>query len=202
MSQENTDLILAIKAGDRAAFDRMCGNYYAPLLSYAKLFLNGVWALDIVQDVFANVWLHRENLDDSKSLYGYLLRSVFNQSVNYSNKHNHDTRYKSDYQESIERMSYIYADPEKNPVIRQIYSNDMFANMDACISKLPEKCQEVFRLSYIHGLSHKEISRKLGISVSTVENHIYSALKQLRRMIPKSDLIVLALWIMSRALWQ
>jgi RNA polymerase sigma-70 factor (ECF subfamily) len=35
-------------------------------------------------------------------------------------------------------------------------------------------------MSYIDNLSNKEISERLGIALSTVENHMYLALKQLR----------------------
>lgn len=83
---EPAELISAIRAGSREAFDEMCGRYYAPLTAYARLFLNGNWAQDVVQDVFVNVWVRREALDPGQSLYGYLLRSVYNQSVNYVNK--------------------------------------------------------------------------------------------------------------------
>lgn len=73
---EPAELISAIRAGSREAFDEMCGRYYAPLTAYARLFLNGNWAQDVVQDVFVNVWVRREALDPGQSLYGYLLRSV------------------------------------------------------------------------------------------------------------------------------
>ena len=42
------------------------------------------------------------------------------------------------------------------------------------------KCREVFRMSHFEGLSNREISERLNISVSTVENHINNALRQLR----------------------
>ena len=35
-------------------------------------------------------------------------------------------------------------------------------------------------MSHFEGLSNREISERLNISVSTVENHIYNALRQLR----------------------
>ena len=47
---EPAELISAIRAGSREAFDEMCGRYYAPLTAYARLFLNGNWAQDVVQD--------------------------------------------------------------------------------------------------------------------------------------------------------
>ena len=37
---EPAELISAIRAGSREAFDEMCGRYYAPLTAYARLFLN------------------------------------------------------------------------------------------------------------------------------------------------------------------
>ena len=72
---DNARLTAAIRDGSREAFDEMCGRYYAPLMAYARLFLKGNWAQDIVQDVFVNVWIRRETLDPRQSLYGYLLRS-------------------------------------------------------------------------------------------------------------------------------
>ena len=162
-NMEPAELISAIRAGSREAFDEMCGRYYAPLTAYARLFLNGNWAQDVVQDVFVNVWVRREALDPGQSLYGYLLRSVYNQSVNYVNKHRHACSYRSYYQERIESIGYAY--------------------------------YEVFSLSYLQGFSHREISEQMGIAQSTVENHIYLALRQLRAKLSKSELILLLFFI-------
>ena len=105
---DNARLTAAIRDGSREAFDEMCGRYYAPLMAYARLFLKGNWAQDIVQDVFVNVWIRRETLDPRQSLYGYLLRSVYNQSVNYVNKNRHAGNYRSYHQERIESIGYAY----------------------------------------------------------------------------------------------
>lgn len=112
---DNARLTAAIRDGSREAFDEMCGRYYAPLMAYARLFLKGNWAQDIVQDVFVNVWIRRETLDPRQSLYGYLLRSVYNQSVNYVNKNRHAGNYRSYHQERIESIGYAYYDPDNNP---------------------------------------------------------------------------------------
>ena len=42
-------------------------------------------------------------------------------------------------------------------------------------------------MNYVLGMSHKEISKELGISVSTVENHVFLALQQLRTILAESD---------------
>lgn len=162
---------------------------------YARLFLKGNWAQDIVQDVFVNVWIRRETLDPRQSLYGYLLRSVYNQSVNYVNKNRHAGNYRSYHQERIESIGYAYYDPDNNPIIEKIYSQDLRAGIDAAVAALPEKCREVFTLSYLQGFSHREISERLGIAQSTVENHIYLALKALRSKLSKSELLMLLFFI-------
>ena len=45
---------------------------------------------------------------------------------------------------------------------------------------LPDRSRDVFRLSYLDGLTHAEIAAKLGISERTVDWHIYTALQSLR----------------------
>lgn len=46
------------------------------------------------------------------------------------------------------------------------------------VATLPGQCQRVFLMKKVHGYSHKEIARKLDISVSTVEKHASSGLKR------------------------
>jgi RNA polymerase sigma-70 factor (ECF subfamily) len=50
------------------------------------------------------------------------------------------------------------------------------------IEKLPNRCQEVFILSRLHGLSNGEIADRLGISRNMVEKHIIKALIQCRKV--------------------
>ena len=40
------------------------------------------------------------------------------------------------------------------------------------VARLPSKCREVFLLRKIHGLPHKEIAARMGLSVSSVEKYL------------------------------
>ncbi|WP_446776655.1 RNA polymerase sigma-70 factor, partial [Macellibacteroides fermentans] len=175
-----TSLICEIKSGSRTAFNTLYRIHYPGLLAYAELFLDEGGAEDVIQDVFLNVWINRDNLNDSSSLKGYLLRSVYNTSLNYLKKEKYARKYSSEYQQQIEELGYLFYDPESNETIQKLYSKDLHKEIQAAIDALPPKCREVFSLSYLGELSNKEIAQQLGISVSTVENHIHSALKQLR----------------------
>ncbi len=44
---------------------------------------------------------------------------------------------------------------------------------------LPEPTRTIFRLNRLQGLTQAEIARRLGVSVTTVENHVRTALQRL-----------------------
>ena len=83
-------LVTRIRYGDREAFNLLCRERYASLISYARLFLSGIngsWAEDVVQDVLFGVWQNRRTLkEDDGTLQSYLLRSVYNRCINYLKK--------------------------------------------------------------------------------------------------------------------
>jgi RNA polymerase sigma-70 factor (ECF subfamily) len=184
-------LVEKVRTGNRDAFNELYKKYYISLCSYASLLLDKDEVEDVVQDVFLSIWLHRESLNSSRSFQGYLLRSVYNTSLNILKRKNCLKNYHSAYTYEIEQMSYLFYNPDTNETIQQIYNKDLCFKLEEAIQSLPSKCREVFRLSYIAGMSGKEISTKLGISLSTVENHTYAALKQLREKLKKYRFILL-----------
>jgi len=49
----------------------------------------------------------------------------------------------------------------------------------AAIQSLPSRCQQVFLLRKVYGMSHKNIAYKIGIAAHTVEQHVTRATRQL-----------------------
>jgi RNA polymerase sigma factor (sigma-70 family) len=49
--------------------------------------------------------------------------------------------------------------------------------LEQAVARLPPRCRAVFILRAFHGLSHKEIAQKLGLSPKTVENHLARAVR-------------------------
>jgi RNA polymerase sigma-70 factor (ECF subfamily) len=169
---------------ERDSFDDLCRKNYASLLSYARLFVPVHIAQDVVQDALLSVWKRRDKIDLDSSLGNYLLRAVYNRCLNIIKRNKVSSRYVDSYRNKITSLLCTdYLDPDKNPVISKIYSSDLRKTLDSAISSLPDRCAEVFRLSYEEHYSEKEISEILGISVRTVETHIYNALKRLRMLL-------------------
>lgn len=178
---DDISLVERIKQGDRVAFNELYKQHYFSLRSYARLLLHEEEAEDVVQDVFFNIWIHRDALDASLSVRGYLLRAVYHTALNVIKRKGLQENYGNTYKEEIEEMGRrSYYNPDASDIIGRLYAQDLRAEIQAAIDSLPPRCRQVFSLGYLYDMSGKEISRKLGISLSTVENHMHSALKVLR----------------------
>ena len=180
------------------SFDELYLAYYPAMLSYARMFLRDQWAEDVVQDVFFNIWKNRHRISTDDPLYKYLLKAVYNRAINYIWKHKRDTEYRSWYGSQIDRMVFDYYDPDKNPILAKIYDNDMRQQLRQAVDELPDKRREIFRMRFFENMSNKEIGERLGLTVSTVENHMYAALKQLRRKLSKEQLLLLLALLFMR----
>ena len=60
------------------------------------------------------------------------------------------------------------------------FINQLISKVTQEIKKLPPKCQAIFVLSKKDGLTNKEISEYMEVSVKTVEAHITNAFEILR----------------------
>ncbi|MBP8790520.1 MAG: sigma-70 family RNA polymerase sigma factor, partial [Breznakibacter sp.] len=74
----------------------------------------------------------------------------------------------------------VYFGSEQRDGLRLMVLNEDRVEIEKAIDELPEKCREVFKLSYLYGLKNKDIADALQLSLRTVEAHIYKALKFLR----------------------
>jgi RNA polymerase sigma-70 factor (ECF subfamily) len=131
---------------------------------------------DIAQDIFAELWVKREQLHIHTSVTAYLRRMAISRSLNYIR----DTR-KHTWEEielSADQDPAFTA--HEADVISKMEETELRQRLDLAIEALPEKCRLVFLLSRQEEMSYAEVARELDISVKTVENQIGKALKLLR----------------------
>jgi len=182
---DDRQLIERMRQGDMSAFGELYKRHVDSCRRFASLNVGSSVAEDVVQDVFSRLWEKRLSILSVESLRPFLLRSIYNASLNVIRKGTYSKKFKNEYSRKLELASTALYDPDKNEIIRRLFSEDAIATLEEAISLLPDRCQKVFRLSYIDGKSHKEIAELLGISVSTVENHVFKALKFLRGQLSK-----------------
>jgi RNA polymerase sigma-70 factor, ECF subfamily len=166
--------LAALRAGDEQALKGIFQRYYASLLTHAyRITADKDAARDVVQDVFANLWQKRANLDVHTSLQAYLRRAVVNGAINYVKSRQRFL------QETPDQWAQV-PDDAHDTIAWKEQLEVQEAQVRAAIESLPEKCRLVFVLSRFEQMSHKEIAETLDISVKTIENQITKAMKMLR----------------------
>lgn len=167
--------------------------YYANLLFYATRLLGEDDAEDVVQDVFVELWRRKDSMEIGDQIQAFLYRAVYTRSLNVLKHRNIEDGYCAALAEINQKRAEFYQ-PDNNEVIRRIEDRELRKEIYNAINELPEKCREVFKLSYLHDMKNKEIADVLGISLRTVEAHMYKALKFLRNRL--EHLWILLLFIL------
>ena len=161
------------RAGKMEQMEDIYHKYYDLLVNVAYQILKSREdSRGIVQEVFVNVWDKREELELTSVLKAYLIRSTRNRSINAVK-----ARYNSHSELDAVYNVGIDADQDNIELEKTVTLED---RINSAIATLPEKCQEIFMMSRMDGLSYKEIAQVLEISPKTVENQISIALKKLR----------------------
>ncbi|WPP51915.1 RNA polymerase sigma-70 factor [Catalinimonas niigatensis] len=166
-------LISQLRQGDEEAFEVLYNRYWEKLLTLTYHRTGSMeTAKELLQDVFANLWRRRHQLHIQTTFAAYIFSAMKYTILDYIRSQ----AVKEKYIEAIKK-TFIESD---NTTLDFMAYDELNAMLEKEINKLPEKCQEVFRLSRMEHYSNKEIAEKLLISPKTVENQITKALKVLR----------------------
>lgn len=171
---DDKNIGINIKQGDSNAFDIIFNALYENLCKYAYGFIADVDDCeDIVQQCFVRLWDNKESASEIKSFKSYLYKAVYNACMSRMKHEKIKQTYQSEA--AIELQNIYYSEYENTlpqERIEKIYKE---------IEALPEKNKEVFTLRFVEGLSTKDVSEKLNITIRTVETHVSKALRILRK---------------------
>ena len=173
-------LIGKMKRGDRKAFDELFLMHWRAVAGFAEMIVGPRHADDIAQGVFLKLWERRDGMSPGGNLRAWLLKTAYRDCLNLVRSDTYSRTYRSDYARSIEALTLEQFDPERNGIIRRLYSTETGAAIREAVESLPGRCRQVFAMSYFDGMAHKDIADLLGISVSTVNNQVFKALGILR----------------------
>ena len=163
-------LVRKLKKDNRKAFELIFDKYKEKLYFFALGYLNNVTETEeIIQTVFISLWEHRHSVNETLSLKNYLYKSTVNTIYNHF-KHKAIRQKYLDY-------SLVYEMKEDNYTQESINHNDLKKLVDTLIERLPSGQQKIFKMSRWEGLSHIEIANRLGLSVRSVENQVYRAMR-------------------------
>lgn len=161
------------EAGFRVLYDTYSPPLYRFVYSYVK---SSETAREITHEALVSLWLHRESLDENRSVRGYLFKSCRNALVKELRRQLRNPLV-SDWMElagslGVEsRISYDY---------------DAYrAAIAEAQSELSPRQREIFMMSREQELDAREISRRLGIGEQVVRNQLSAATKKIREYLLK-----------------
>jgi RNA polymerase sigma-70 factor (ECF subfamily) len=187
MAERKEDfLTYQFKAGSVDAYKTIFNQNYKPLCSFAKKYvLELAAAEDIIQELFVKFWDQRKEIYLKTSVKSYLYQSARNECINYLKHKCVEEKYKM-HVTNVSRDSFFHDKLEEEEVNQLVYKT---------IQSLPPRCKQIFELSRFDGKSFDDIAQELSISKNTIKNQLVSALKQIRRVLEKNEIIFLVTFL-------
>ena len=162
----------ACKNGDKEALGELYTTYANRLLGVCRHYVKDDHAAqDILHDAFIIIFMSIRDLKDEAKLENWMITIVKNLSLKYL---------QSTVKETIP-LSCL--DIEIQEEMREEQSNIALERLLSTIESLPEGNREVFKLSVLDGLSHKEIGELLGINPHSSSSQLSRAKKTLRAIL-------------------
>jgi RNA polymerase sigma-70 factor (ECF subfamily) len=166
-------LVTRIRQDDKYAFKSLYQRYSKKIYFFSLKYLgNNIEAEELVQSVFINVWEKRNYLDPTNSVKSYIYKAAANYIYNYLKKKSIHARFVDSQINKDEVLT--------NLTYEQVLFNDLEKSINSIVGILPPQQQKIFQLNRNEGLTNDEIASKLDLSVRTVENQMYRALKTIR----------------------
>lgn len=158
---------------DQHVFEQLFNKHKDKLFRVAMLYVKSPSiAEDILQEVFAKVWIHRKTLADVKSFDSWLYKVSKNIILNYNKRLLLEWKvYKN--------LSFVHSFNESE-TDHKVRSAQLQGILHKAISELPLQQQAVYKLAKEENLSYKETAQKLSISPLTVKTHLARALIHIR----------------------
>ncbi|PDP80736.1 sigma-70 family RNA polymerase sigma factor [Prevotella intermedia] len=162
----------ACKNGDKEALGELYTTYANRLLGVCRHYVkDDNSAHDILHDAFIIIFMSIQDLKDESKLEGWMITIVRNLSLKYL---------QNTEKEAIP-LSCLNIEIQEAACEEQ--KKIEFGLLLSAIESLPEGNREVFKLSVLEGLSHKEIGKQLGINPHSSSSQLFRAKKTLRAML-------------------
>jgi len=178
------ELMLAIRQGEKTAFNELYQRYSGKLYGYMLklLWYNEVRAQDLLQDLFTKIITQPHLFDTNRSFKTWVYTIASNLCKNEF-KRNEVRKNTSNGLDSHYQLSGA------DDVEQTVNDWEFKAALEEELIKLDDKHREVFVLKHIDSLSIKEISEIVGINEGTVKSRLFYAIKKLAAELKMFELV-------------
>lgn len=167
------ELAVLLRSGDNRAYTEIYNRYHGKLYVHVFHRLNSREdTKDLLHDLFISLWKNHASLILNTTLAAYLYTAARYRVFDFIAHKKVAYKYYSSLRDFVESGEY-YTD-------HKVREAQLKASIAREIEALPAKMREIFNLSRVEHLSHKQIAEKLNLSEQTVKKQVTNALKVLR----------------------
>lgn len=179
-SADHADL-LALRAGDDAALERLIARWEQPLFAFAWRYLrNTADARELAIETFVRLHQQRARLRPDTNLSAWLYTTLTNLC---HNRHRWWRRHAAQSLDAAtageDDLPREFAAPDDAPDTAAEHQESL-AQLDAAIAALPHDLRTTLLLHHFEQLSYREIAHVVGCSERGVETRLYRARQKLR----------------------
>ena len=185
MSKDEADevLLLAYRAGDVRAFERLVARHEKPVWNFIRRFVRDpTTAEDLLQEVFLRVVKSADEWRGSAKFSTWLYTIARNLTVDHARRAVHRDATSLDGPERADADTSLHdriasAAPAADSVVADRQTK---ARIDDAIAALPAEQREVFLMREVMEMPFAEIATAVGASEPTVKSRMRYALEKLR----------------------
>lgn len=170
-----SDVFRSLRDGDHSAYEEVYLKYVSSIKKFLTVLTRSEEiAEEITQETFVTLWEKRESIDPDKNISGYLFTIAKHFALKY-------------FKRNQVLLGEEFMMHEKNRLDLApdeiLIGKEQEILTDIAVKRMPAQRRKIYEFSRKDGLTNGEIAERLQISKNTVENHITSALKDIRKII-------------------
>lgn len=177
---DEKELMENLQRGDQQAFEKLYRHYVDPIFRKIQyLTKSPELAEELTQDVFLKIWERRATIDPDSSFGAFVHRIAQNLVVDLYRRLAYDKVLR---EHLINSVAELY-DPVAEHLDRELVYK--------ALESLPAQRKKVMAMVKIEGRSYQEVSELLGVSTSTIRDHVVKGTKSLRAYFMENELTLM-----------
>jgi RNA polymerase sigma-70 factor (family 1) len=169
---------------DPAVYNELYDKLYRKLFLFAKSLIDDTEeARDIVTESFIKLWAQQNHFANMVHLQVYFYTVIKNACIDYLRKN----KLRNKIEHQLLRSGKI----SENAIERKYQEAELVQILYERINQLPDRMQQVFKLTYLDGYSRTEVAQMLNLSENTIRNTNAAAMKAIRLTLGVEQMVVL-----------
>ena len=180
---EDSEIMLALRAGDMAGFDHLLAKYRKPIVHFMyRMVHNQAIAEELAQEVFLRVYRSRETYRAEARFSTWLYRIATNLGVNYARDNRHERTASTIYLDETDAETGTTPDVAdstpgaESTMLRRERLNAIRRHVLA----LPERQRSAVLMHKYEGMDYRQIGDVLKLSESATKSLLFRAYQTLR----------------------